>query len=184
MPIVLILLVLGFVFIYGGIKGDSISNLLLGSIIPNANPSPTSVGVGGGTALDSNPPGSPVIGTSQFSIISAASQFLGVPYKYGGNDPKIGIDCSRFVQLVYSDVGISLPRTTYAQFQLGQPVNLPDIQPGDVIFTEPSPLGPGHEGLYVGNNQVQESPHTGESNKIVPLSSFLHGGLVGIRRYL
>ena len=195
MPIVFIVLVLGAVFIYGGIKGVKPWDLLLGEFksLPTSSPSSSSgsdtTGAGG---LTTSPSYKLVPGSKTFPLLSAASQYLGVKYVFGGNDPNIGIDCSRFVQLVYQDVGINLPRTTYAQFKQGTPVDLSNLQVGDVIFTEPSPIGPGHEGLYVGNNQVQESPHSGidpttgrpEVNKIIPLSTFLSGGFVGARRYL
>lgn len=121
------------------------------------------------------------------AVISSAAKYLNVPYIYGGNDPKNGIDCSRFVQLVLSDNGIQVGRTTTAQYQQGQAVPLHAMQAGDVVFTEPGQGpsgGPGHEGLYIGNGKVQESPHTGDKNKIVDLSGFLKGGLVGIRRYV
>ena len=60
------------------------------------------------------------------------------------------------------------------------------IRGGDCIFTEPGKGpkgGPGHVGLYIGNGQVQESPHTGDKNKIIALGSYLSGGLVGVRRF-
>ena len=187
MPIAFIILVLGAVLIYGGIKGVKPWDLLLGAFNPLPTPSGSS-DTGGSPATPAYPGSS----TQTFPILTAASKYLGVKYVYGGNDPNSGIDCSRFVQLVYQDMGINLPRTTYAQFKQGTAVDLGNLRVGDVIFTEPSPIGPGHEGLYVGNNLVQESPHSGidpttgkpEVNKIVPLSSFLGGGLVGIRRYL
>ena len=184
MPIAFIILVLGAVLIVGGIKGVKPWDLLLGAFNPlpqTPSGSSNTVGAGGSTT---SPSYKLVPGSKTFPLLSAASRYLGTPYVYGGNDPNVGIDCSRFVQLVYQEVGVNLPRTTYAQFKQGTPVDLSNIQVGDVVFTEPSAIGPGHEGLYVGNGQVQESPHTGEVNQIIPLSSFLKGGLVGIRRYL
>lgn len=120
------------------------------------------------------------------NIIDAAKSFLGTPYVYGGNNPKTGLDCSAFVQQAMAKVGITLPRTTTQQYALGQAVPLHQIQPGDVVFLEPGKGpsgGPGHEGLYIGNGQVQESPHTGTVNQIVPLNTILKDGLVGVRRY-
>lgn len=126
----------------------------------------------------------PVRGTSQgAAVVAAAKPFLGVPYKYGGNDPATGIDCSAFVQQTYAKVGVQLPRTTQEQFKAGVAVPLAKIQAGDVVYTEPGEAGPNHAGIYIGNGEVQESPHTGESNKVIPLKSFLTGGLVGVRRF-
>lgn len=122
-------------------------------------------------------------GTGAGGIVGTASRYLGVPYKWGGNDPRTGLDCSSFLQQVYAQHGIKLPRTTYDQFKVGQPVGLQQLRPGDAVFTRPGKAGPDHVGLYVGNGQVQESPHTGDVNKVVPLNSFLGDGFVGARRY-
>jgi cell wall-associated NlpC family hydrolase len=116
-------------------------------------------------------------------ITQTASKYLGVPYKWGGNNPKTGIDCSAFIQQVYAQHGVKIPRTTYDQFKTGQAVGLTQLQPGDAVFTRPGKAGPNHVGLYIGNGQIQESPHTGDVNKIVPLKSFVTDGYVGARRY-
>lgn len=112
-----------------------------------------------------------------------ASRYLGVPYKWGGTSAK-GMDCSAFLQNVMGDLGVKLPRTTYDQVKHGQPVDLHQLQPGDAIFTEPGHAGPNHVGLYVGHGMVQESPHTGDVNKLIPLDAFLSGGFVAARRYI
>jgi cell wall-associated NlpC family hydrolase len=120
------------------------------------------------------------------AITNISKQFLGVPYKWGGNSMK-GLDCSGFIQQVYAQMGINLPRVTTDQYKAGHAVGLKQIQPGDAVFTEPGRgpnSGPGHVGLYIGNGMVQESPHTGTVNSIIPLKDFLGGGLVGIRRYV
>lgn len=118
------------------------------------------------------------------NVILAAQSFLGVPYKWGGNDPKRALDCSSFIQQTFKRLGINIPRTTYAQVKAGQPVTLEQLQPGDAVFTRPGKNGPNHVGLYIGNGQIQESPHTGDVNKIIPLKDFLSGGFVAARRYL
>ena len=116
-------------------------------------------------------------------VVGAASSFLGVPYKWGGNNPATGLDCSSFIQQTFAKVGVSLPRTTYAQVKVGKPVALDALQPGDCIFTRPGKNGPEHVGLYVGNGMVQESPHTGDVNKVIPLKDYLSDGFVAARRY-
>jgi NlpC/P60 family len=117
------------------------------------------------------------------SVVDAASQYLGVPYVWGGDNPNTGLDCSGFVQLVFRDIGIDLARTTYEQVKEGTAVSLKNLKPGDVIFTEPTAQGPGHEGLYLGNGIVQESPHTGTKNQKISLQSFLRDGFVAARRF-
>lgn len=119
-----------------------------------------------------------------FDLTNFAKDYLGVPYKWGGTNPTTGLDCSAFVQALYARVGVKLPRTTQAQVKVGTPVRLNQLKPGDLVFTEPGATGPNHVGVYLGNGQIQESPHTGDVNKIVTLQSFLTGGFVAARRYL
>lgn len=116
-------------------------------------------------------------------VVQAARGYLGTPYKWGGTSRQSGLDCSAFVQSAFKDIGISLPRTTYEQVKVGHAVGLHELQPGDVIFTEPGHAGPNHEGLYIGHGMVQESPHTGTVNSIIPLKDYLGGGFVAARRY-
>lgn len=145
---------------------------------------PGSAGAPGG--VQPLPAGSSGGGALGQNIVGAAKAYLGVPYVYGGNNPKTGLDCSSFVQHALADSGIQVGRTTTDQIKQGQPVGLHQLQPGDVVFTEPGKGpggGPGHEGLYIGKGTIQESPHTGTVNSKIPLTQFLGGGLVGIRRY-
>jgi len=117
------------------------------------------------------------------NIVQVAHQYLGVPYVWGGTDPRTGLDCSGFLQRVYGDVGVHIPRTTYDQFKVGQQVGLNNLRPGDAVFIEPGKNGPNHVGMYIGNGMVQQSPHTGTRNSIMPLKDFVAGGFVGARRY-
>jgi cell wall-associated NlpC family hydrolase len=115
-------------------------------------------------------------------IIKLAGQYLGTPYHWGGAAPSTGFDCSGFVQWLYGQKGISLPRTTYQQWHAGTPVK-GALKPGDIVFFEPSSQGPGHEGLYIGKGQFIQSPHTGDVIKISALSDY-RNIYVGARRIL
>lgn len=117
-------------------------------------------------------------------VLQAANMMLGTPYVWGGSKVGQGLDCSGFIQQAFAQIGVTLPRTTYAQVKAGKAVKLNQLQPGDAVFTEPGKNGPNHVGLYIGNGQVQESPHTGDVNKVIPLKDFLTGGFVAARRYL
>lgn len=115
----------------------------------------------------------PVIGpvTGQ-SVVADAQNYLGVPYQWGGTNPATGLDCSGLVQRVYSDLGINLPRTSQQQATVGTPVpSLAAAQPGDLVFYEPSPSGPGHVGIYIGNGQMIDAPHTGTVVRIDPVGT-------------
>lgn len=117
-------------------------------------------------------------------VLSTAKTMLGTPYVWGGNTPGKALDCSAFIQQTFKAAGVNLPRTTQEQIKVGKAVSLDNLRAGDAVFTEPGKTGPGHVGLYIGNGQVQESPHTGDHNKIIPLKDFLGGGFVGARRYV
>ena len=83
-------------------------------------------------------------------IVEFAKQFVGTPYKYGGNSPG-GFDCSGFVQYVYSQFGYELNRTAPAQMENGVYVAKSELQPGDLVFFKNGGSGVGHSGIYVGD---------------------------------
>lgn len=68
------------------------------------------------------------------ALLTYAEQFLGNPYVWGGTDPVSGADCSGFVQHVYAQFGIQLPRTSVEQSQYGMKIPVADAAPGDLIF--------------------------------------------------
>ena len=82
------------------------------------------------------------------SVVSYATQFVGNPYVYGGTSLTSGADCSGFVQSVYANFGVSLPRTSYAQMTAGYEVPYSEAQPGDLICYG------GHVAIYMGNGQI------------------------------
>ena len=85
-------------------------------------------------------------------LIATAMQYMGVPYVYGGSSPS-GFDCSGFVQYVYAQVGISLPRTADVQFEVGMPVGRDELQPGDLVFFAGDYVNISHVGIYLQDGQ-------------------------------
>ena len=84
-------------------------------------------------------------------LASFSLKFQGYPYVAGGNTPA-GWDCSGFVQYVFSQFGISLPRTSGAQATVGTPVaSLADAKPGDILANGT------HAAIYIGNGQVMNA---------------------------
>lgn len=69
------------------------------------------------------------------SIIATAKQYLGVKYLWGGTSPQTGFDCSGYVQYVFAQNGISLPRVSRDQYTVGSQVAFEDLQPGDLVFS-------------------------------------------------
>jgi hypothetical protein len=124
-------------------------------------------GLTGTGSAGSSSPGS--LSSSGSAVVQAASKYLGVPYAWGGTDPSTGLDCSGLVQQVYSDLGISLPRTSSQQATSGRPVaSLDEAQPGDLVFFDYSSARPGvdHVGIYIGNDQMIAAPQEGEKVQV------------------
>jgi hypothetical protein len=122
-------------------------------------------------------------GVGAQSWLDELAKWLGTPYVWGGDAPG-GFDCSGLVNYSASQLGISIPRDTYGQWDFFQQhkltVGLNALQPGDVLFFEPDAKGPGHEAVYIGNGEVIQAPHTGANVEVTPLNQM--GGIVGAAR--
>jgi hypothetical protein len=104
-------------------------------------------------------------------IVADAQRYMGVPYLWGGTDPNVGLDCSGLVQLVYRDLGLSLPRVSQQQALVGTAV--PDVghaQPGDLVFYGPA-SGPTHVGIYAGGGEMIDAPYTGTVVRVDPVGT-------------
>jgi cell wall-associated NlpC family hydrolase len=106
-------------------------------------------------------------------VVADARRYVGVPYQWGGTNPAQGLDCSGLVKDVFAEVGISLPRTSQEQAQVGAPVSsLAAAQPGDLVFfpgTDGTAAAPGHVGIYIGNGEMIDAPYSGASVRIDPV---------------
>jgi hypothetical protein len=86
------------------------------------------------------------------SIVADAMSFLGAPYVYGGTGPS-GFDCSGLIYRVFTDNGLSLPRTVSGIETVGVEVAREDLRPGDLLIFE----SPKHIGLFIGNGKFIHS---------------------------
>lgn len=108
--------------------------------------------------------------------IAAAKTALGTWYQWGGDcvspyTGQNGCDCSSLTKMAWASAGVNLPRVTYDQVNAGTAVkSVSQLQPGDLLFTVPGSAGPEHVGMYIGNNEVIDAPHTGAQVRIKPLS--------------
>ncbi len=94
-------------------------------------------------------------------VLVRAISLVGTPYRYGGNTPAGGFDCSGLVGYVFLDAaGLQLPRNTSGLMDLkSKRIARDDLQPGDlVLFTPP---GGGHVGIYVGEGRFVHAPSSG-----------------------
>ena len=87
---------------------------------------------------------------------TTAKQFLGVKYRYGGTSTA-GFDCSGYVRHVYSQIGVSLPRTSQSMYGTGTAVNKANLKAGDLVFFNTSGRGISHVGIYIGGNKFIHS---------------------------
>lgn len=91
-----------------------------------------------------------------------ALSHIGVPYRYGGNSPDIGFDCSGLVQYVYSrGAGVALPRSTQQLAEVGAPVPPEALEPGDLVFFDTLGKPYSHVGIYLGDQRFIHAPTTG-----------------------
>lgn len=121
--------------------------------------------------------------TRAADVIASAKQQLGKPYVSPGSPPH-SFDCSSLIQYTYRQFGISLPRVTFDQVKVGQPVAKGSQQPGDLIFSDWGEGPNSHVALYIGNNQVIEAPQPGENVMISSYSGSYVNHTNNIRRVM
>ena len=87
---------------------------------------------------------------------------LGIDYKWGGNTPEEGMDCSGFIRYVFRDaLGLALPRRSEDISAFGDPVERENLIAGDLVFFNTMGRPFSHVGLYIGNQQFIHAPSTG-----------------------
>lgn len=99
-------------------------------------------------------------GSGGSSVVDYAKQFVGNPYVWGGTSLTSGADCSGFVQSVYSNFGVSLPRTSYEQQNAGREVSYSEAQPGDLICYG------GHVAIYMGDGKIVHASNSRDGIKV------------------
>jgi cell wall-associated NlpC family hydrolase len=98
--------------------------------------------------------------------LRAALTKMNMPYVWGATGPN-SFDCSGLVQWAYQQVGVSLPRTTYDQVNVGSPVSKANLQPGDLVF---SYADNHHVGIYAGDGKVLNAFDAGDVVRYSELS--------------
>jgi murein DD-endopeptidase len=98
-----------------------------------------------------------------------AADQVGMPYRYGGATPA-GFDCSGLVYYAYQQSGLTVPRTSKAQFNAASPVSFQAARPGDLLFFA-SRKKVNHVGIYIGNNTFVHSPAKGKHVTVGQMSN-------------
>lgn len=97
-------------------------------------------------------------------LVLSAMNFLGVPYKRGGNSSDDGFDCSGFTRHIYeSTLGLVLPRRVDDQAKAAgfSAVKRDELQPGDLVFFNTLRRTFSHVGIYVGEGKFIHAPRSG-----------------------
>jgi cell wall-associated NlpC family hydrolase len=125
-----------------------------------------------------SPPGT----ADGYSISSTALSLRGAPYRDGGETPK-GFDCSGFVQYVFAQHGVSVPRDVRRQFQVGTRVDPTILEPGDLVFFTTVAPGASHVGISVGGDQFVHAPSGSGAVRVDNLSAqYWSNRFVGAKR--
>lgn len=111
-------------------------------------------------------------------VVVLAWRAVGVPYRWGGNSPRAGFDCSGLTQWVYRHVGISLPHYSAAQWRYGRRVPRRALRPGDLLFFS----GLGHVGIYLGHGALIHAPHPGARVQFAHFRGWLASSFYAARR--
>ncbi|KAG0162804.1 hypothetical protein DFQ28_002009 [Apophysomyces sp. BC1034] len=100
-------------------------------------------------------------------VVVGALNMIGVRYRWGGNSPDSGLDCSGFVRYVFQDtLGMKLPRRAEEMSRVGEKVNMSELKPGDLVFFNTMRRTFSHVGIYIGDNKFVHSPSTGSTIRV------------------
>lgn len=100
-------------------------------------------------------------------VVVGALNMIGVRYRWGGNSPDSGLDCSGFVRYVFQDtLGMTLPRRAEEMSRVGEKVRVSDLKPGDLVFFNTMRRSFSHVGIYIGDNKFVHSPSTGSTIRV------------------
>lgn len=101
------------------------------------------------------------------TLINNAMQLIGVRYRWGGNTPQSGLDCSGFVRYVFNDTfGFLLPRKSAQMSKVGLEVGKEELRPGDLVFFNTMRHAFSHVGIYVGDNKFIHAPSRGKTIRV------------------
>ena len=132
------------------------------------------------------PATTPTLWQQAQDIAIFALGLIGVDYRFGGDSPATGVDCSGLVRYVFQQTtGITLPRTSAQLGKLGANVGGAQLMPGDLVFFNTRRFVNSHVGIYLGDNRFVHAPSTGSEVEISSLDeSYWRQHFTGARRLI
>jgi cell wall-associated NlpC family hydrolase len=119
-----------------------------------------------------------------YALAGTALSLRGAPYRSQGSNPS-GFDCSGFVQYVYQQYGLAMPREVREQFQTGRKVDADQLEPGDLVFFTTVAPGASHVGIAIGGDQFVHAPSERGVVRVEQLSTtYWRTRFVGAKRVL
>lgn len=117
-------------------------------------------------------------------LLLQAMSLLGVAYRFGGNSPENGLDCSGFIRYVFQkSLKVNLPRTSAEMARVGKSINRGELVPGDLVFFNTRGFTYSHVGMYMGNGKFIHAPRTGKNIEVANINqSYWAGRFNGARR--
>ncbi len=114
----------------------------------------------------------PMLGDNGMEVVLQAMVQVGTPYRWGGNTPDEGFDCSGLVVHVYQEaIGLRLPRTSRALGQTGIPVRPDRLHEGDLVFFNTLGRRNSHVGIYAGDGRFIHAPSSGAKVRLEPMAN-------------
>jgi len=113
----------------------------------------------------------PLQSPARSRMVQIAKSTIGVPYKWGGNSPQRGFDCSGLMSYVHKNAtGLNIPRTAAQQRDNSRTINYDQLQPGDMLFFK---IGKktNHVGVYIGDRKFIHAPSSGKRVKVASMDS-------------
>lgn len=119
----------------------------------------------------SSPPQRSTSAEQMNDVVMYAMSLADTPYRYGGNSPEDGFDCSGFVGHVFQhSLGIALPRTSHEISQVGISLHSNELHPGDLVFFNTRRRSFSHVGIYIGEGKFVHAPKSGSSIRVESLN--------------
>jgi cell wall-associated NlpC family hydrolase len=105
-------------------------------------------------------------------LVMYAVSLADTPYRFGGNSPDNGFDCSGFVVHVFRhSLGVTLPRTSHELSRVGTAVTKSHLRPGDLVFFNTQHSAYSHVGIYMGEDKFVHAPKTGSQIRVEKMNA-------------